>query len=256
MDYQGDSGGGFAPSSQPGSGGRTSTRRSHDEQTVLPVTICMMLASQQVDDKPQLPDGRVLARVRFMAAIRQFNDMSTNIEFEVEDGTGSIKVKEWLDDQKENGKTAELREKTKKEHVYVKVTGQLKDFNGNKQVIADSIRPLSTGNELAHHMIEVVYVEQQHRQKHLQPAFTPGFGQPVGRPLQAAGNAQGDDGLREQILNLMKDAPSDAGLSIMNCVKMLSNSHSESTIRGMFDMLSQEGVIYSTIDEDHYQCAL
>ena len=107
----------------------------------------MMIRAQTVDDRPQLADGRVLHRVRFVAAVRSVEDMSTNIEYEVEDGTGAIKVKEWLDDHKENAKTAELREQTKREHVYIKITGQLKDYNGNKQVVADSIRPLSTGNE-------------------------------------------------------------------------------------------------------------
>eukprot|EP00977_Amphora_coffeiformis_P009700 scaffold2232_cov170-Amphora_coffeaeformis.AAC.2 len=193
MDYQGDAGGGgFAAGSQPGSGGRNSTRRSPDEQTVLPVTIAMMLTSQTVDERPQLQDGRFLHRVRFVAAVRNFEDMSTNILYEVEDGTGMIEVQQWLDDQKENAKTAEMRELTKKEHVYLKITGQLKDYNGKKKVVADGIRPLTTGNELAHHMLEVVYVEQKQKEKQQQPAFTAGFGQPaaVGRPLQPTAHGQ------------------------------------------------------------------
>lgn len=259
MDYQGDSGGGFAPSSQPGSGGRSSTRRSPDEQTILPVTICMMLQSQSVDERPQLQDGRVLHRVRFVAAVRNYEDMSTNIEYDVEDGTGMIKVKEWLDDHKENTKTAEMREKTKKEHVYIKVTGQLKDFNGNKQVVADSIRPLATGNELAHHFLEVVYVEQQNRQKLQQPAFSPGFGQPSGRPLQQASNGQQQgDVLRDKIFELMKKETQngDSGLNINAAVKMLASSHDEGSVRNAFDNMAQEGLIFSTVDEDHYQSAM
>lgn len=255
MDYQGDmSGGGFAPNSQPGSGGRSSTRRSPEEQTVLPVTIAMMLTSRTVDDRPQLQDGRVLHRVRFVAAVRGVEDMSTNVEYEVEDGTGLIKVKEWLDDHKENAKTAEIREQTKKEHVYIKITGQLKDYGGNKQVVADSIRPLNTGNELAHHMLEVVYIEQKHKEKQQQPAFTPGFGQPAtGRPLQNTANGQGDS-LREQILDMIKGNQTDQGLSIDQCIKAMS-AVDQSKIRGMFDILSQEGIIYSTVDDNHFQCA-
>lgn len=254
MDYQGDtSGGGFAPpSSQPGSGGRSSTRRSYDEQTVIPVTVAMMLQSRVVDDRPQLADGRFLHRVRFVAAVRSFEDMSTNVEYEVEDGTGLIKVKEWLDDHKENAKSIEIREQTKREHVYIKVTGQLKDYAGSKQVVADSIRPLTTGNELAHHMLEVVYIEQQTRQKQQQPAFTPGFGQTAGRPLQAAANGE-TDSLKFKILEKVKEyADTDSGLFIEDCFKMLP-TYPESEIRQMFDVLSQEGIIYSTVDENHFQ---
>ena len=254
MDYHGDTGGGgFAPSSQPGSGGRSSTRRSYDEQTVVPVTVAMMLQSRVVDDRPQLPDGRFLHRIRFVAAVRSFEDMSTNVEYEVEDGTGFIKVKEWLDDHKENAKTSEMREETKREHVYIKITGQLKDYAGSKQVVADAIRPLTSGNELTHHMLEVVYMEQQFRQKQQQPVFTPGFGQTASRPLQAAGNGETDT-LRQKVVEMVKNCnDSESGLSIDQCVKMLP-SFPEADIRQTFDVLSQEGVIYSTVDDNHFQC--
>lgn len=220
----------------------------------------MMLMSQSVDERPQLQDGRMINRVRFVAAVRSFEDMSTNIEYEVEDGTGMIKVKEWLDDLKENSKTAEMRDLTKKEHVYIKVTGQLKDFNGHKQVVADSIRPLSTGNELAHHMLDVVYTEQQHRKKQQQPSFTAGFGQPAGRPLhhhQAAnGQHGGGGGIRDKVMEIMREASNpEMGVSMTACAQMLSGSYDASAIREAFDMLAQEGLIYSTIDEEHYQLA-
>ena len=272
MDYQGDAGGGggFASGGggggggPPGSGGRNSTRRSPDEQTVLPVTIAMMLSSRVVDDRPQLHDGRVLHRVRFVAAVRNYEDMSTNVEYEVEDGTGMIKVKEWLDDAKENVKKAELREKTKREHVYIKITGQLKDYGGNKQVVADGIRPLATGNELTHHMLEVVYTEQQQSKTQQAPMFSAGFGQQQqpGRPLQATANiggpagagGNGNDMLREQILEMIKNDTSDQGLNMDRCIKIMSTVN-PSEIRNMFDMLSQEGIIYSTVDENHFQCA-
>lgn len=256
MDYQGDSGGGgggFAPSSQPGSGGRSSTRRSPDEQTVLPATVLMLLQSQTVDDRPQLADGRGVHRVRLVAAVRSFEDMSTNIVYDVEDGTGLIRVKEWLDDHKENAKTAELRERTKKENVYVKITGQLKDYDGNKQIVADSIRPLSSGNELAHHMLDVVHTEQTFRLKQQPAAFTPGFGQAnpaVGRPLQQQAVANSGGGVREALLELMKQSQSEQGVSIVDCAKTLP--FPEATIRQTIDLMSQEGIVYSTIDEDHY----
>ena len=260
LDYQGDTGGGgfSAGGSQPASGGRSSTRRSPDEQTVVPLTVCMLLQATMVDDRPQLTDGRVLHRVRLVGAVRSYEDMSTNIEYQVEDGTGLIRVKQWLDDQKENSKTAELREQTKQEHVYIKITGQLKDYNGNKQIVADSIRPLSTGNELAHHMLEVVYMEQKYRDQQKQPVFAGGFGQPaafrpmptVGSPLQSTGNGQGDN-VQDRVLAAFRSANSEQGINIMECAKMLPNIP-ESTIRQVIENLAAEGTIYSTVDEDHF----
>lgn len=250
MDYQGGTptGGGFG-------GGNTNSegrapRRSYDEQTLIPVTIRMALASHPDSEGTlQLEDGRKLFHIRLVAAVRSVEDFSTNVLYNVEDGTGLIEVKQWLDD-KDCTATVEMRQATLKEHIYVKIIGQVKDYDGKKMILADSVRPLTTGNELTHHMLEVVFSGENVKRKDtfVAPQLTA-----TGAPLQATVN----DGLREAVVTFIRDQGhhSDVGASVQECVKRFVGTFAESEIRKMIADLSAEGHIYSTADEDHYQFA-
>jgi replication factor A2 len=167
MDYGGNSGGGYTSNKFGGGGsqpeasqGGQKARRSYDEQTLIPVTIQMAMKSRPDpsggDGSLLLEDGRKVASVKLVGAVRSVQDFSTNVVYELEDGTGLIEVKQWLDDN-DCTALAELRKQTLQEHIYLKVVGQIKDYEGKKLLVAQSVRPLTTGNELTHHMLQAVY---------------------------------------------------------------------------------------------------
>ena len=182
MDYQGGGGsggygggGGFnnndggnnfgASTPSPGGGGGGGQRRNYDEQTCIPVTARMILASQpDVQDQTQLKleDDRKLYHIKLVGAVRDVEQTSTSVVYNIEDGTGLVEVKQWLD---ETDCTAlqEFREASQKDAIYVKVIGQVKLYNGAKQILASSVRPLNTGNEVTHHFLEVVYSGEKYK---------------------------------------------------------------------------------------------
>jgi len=290
MDYQGgggggggggfqsqSGGGGFAGGGGSQSGGRA--RRSYDEQTCIPATIRMVLSSVPSDPSEggtgslQLDDGRKISRVRIVGAIRSYEDMSTNCLYSIEDGTGLVEVKQWLDDSACSA-VSELRAQTLKEHIYVKVVGTVKDYDGKKQVLADCVRPIKTGNELTHHVLEVVYSGEKHKRATSyvpspQGAFMGGgvgFGGPVGGgvgvPLAAGGGAgsAGGDNLRDAVIHFIRtegDAREE-GVDVQECIRRLTSSgnHTEGAIRNVVSDLAAEGVIYSTFNEDMYKFAM
>ena len=254
------SGGG---SSQRGGGGGSASRKraSYDEQTIQPVTVSLMLQSkpEQLHDSNglQLPDGRNLYHVQFVAAVRSFEDNSTHIMYQMEDGTGGvIGVKQWLEDSSECTGVMDLRRLCCKEHVYLKVVGQLKDYDGTKMVLADSIRPLSTANQITHHFLQVVYQGEMYKKGGAnsfepQSVQQPGFaGTPImkrGAPLISSND--GESALREAVLSSF--AGGDLGNSISNVVDTLRSRYPEEAIRKEINYLSNEGKLYSTIDEEH-----
>lgn len=287
--YGGGGGGGFQQSQggQDGSGGGQ-RRRSYDEQTCIPVTIRMILSARQQagggDDGAEalhLEDGRKLCHVRIVGAVRTFSELSTNVLYQIEDGTGLIDVKQWID---ENACTAlaELRQQTMKDNIYVKIVGSVKDYDGGKQILADSIRPISTGNEISHHMLEVVYTGESHKRRTSyvsapQAGFAGsnavgggvGFGGGVppqmGRPLGVGGgnnNQQGpvEDSMREAVMSFVRNASNEAeeGGNIAVCIQHLTagGKYSEAEIRKCFEDLTAEGHIYSTCDEETFKLAL
>ena len=268
MDYQGGGGGGFdggvssPPGSSGGGGGGGRARRSYDEQTIQPLTIRMALSARDPTGEGAEIDGRKLYHVKIVGAVRSVTPNSSNVVYDIEDGTGLIKVKQWLDEQNECARMAELREQACKENIYVKVVGQIKDYDGQSMLLADSIRPLSTGNELSHHMLDVVYSGEQAKRKNEYVAPQPmmmngGVGFNSSSPMVASNSNATGDQLQDAVLNFFKEqsAESEVGANVQVAIQYLGGQYSEGQLRNAIEALSAEGTLYSTIDEEHYKYA-
>ena len=279
MDYQGDSGGGFTAggrspntSQTPNRGGSGGApRKAYDEQTLIPVTCKIILAatttsSQDGTGDLALPDGRPLHHVKLVGAVRSVENLSTNISYEIEDGTGLMEVKQWTND---NDSTAELEEKeiAARDAQYVRILGTVKDYDGKKTILAHSIRKLRQGDELTHHMLEVVYSSE----RHLRAERIGGMAPPVSMhhhnnmmtattPIQqkAIIMGGGEDGLNESVINYIKveGEKLEVGAPVHKLVQMLAGTYREAEVRSAIDYLASEGHIYSTINEDNYKFAM
>jgi replication factor A2 len=233
----------------------------------------------------ELEDGRVLSNVKLVAAVRSFEESSTNVLYTVEDGTGLFEVKQWVDDSSCTALT-EIRQPTLHENVYVKVIGHVKAYDGRAVLVANSVRRVGTSNELAHHLLEAVYVGERHKRKASSSssaasgmggagsvgsgvgfggaAARPFLGPPSGAPLAAHGSAgQGGAGggrsLADAVLAWVRDRSRDdpnTGANMPDCIRELAgrDGHAEHEIRRAFADLTDEGHIYSTFDENHYTC--
>src|ERR1700712_4256032 len=96
----------------------------------------------------------VALQITFVGQIRSVSKQTTNITYKLDDGTGLIDVKQWLDsDAPEESAKDELSDNT-----YVRVWGRIKAFNGKKHVGAHVIRPVTDFNEIAMHLLEATYV--------------------------------------------------------------------------------------------------
>ena len=280
MDFQGgdggSAGGGYTTNSYGGGGGGTQdtsssdkkARRSYDEQTLIPITIQMAFKAHpdttSGDGSLVLEDGRALHTVKIMGAVRGVEDTSTNIVYTIEDGTGVLEVKQWLDDGESTALRA-IREQTAQDNVYIKVVGQIKDYDGKKILVANSVRPLSTGNELTHHFLEVAYSSEKFkRADSIVPPmmnFNSNTNTIGGNPQGAAGGMMagagaGGSACKQRILALIQehDDDSEEGVSIDTCIQFLSDIP-EAEIRRTLELLSEEGSIYSTVNESCFKFA-
>jgi replication factor A2 len=268
MDYQGDyqgggGGGGFPSNSISPNASQTPSRgarKAYDEQTLIPVTCRMILAatstsSQEGTGALALTDGRPLHHVKLVGAVRSVDNLSTNISYEIEDGTGLIEVKQWMDD---NDCTAvqEEKEAAARDAQYLRIIGQIKDYDGKKSLVAHSIRKIQNGDQLTHHMLEVVYSAQ----KYLRAERIGGMAPPismhhtVSTPIQADNN----DGLKDHIINYFKveGEKLEVGAPVIKLVHLLAGTYREHDVRAAIEDLASEGHIYSTINEDNYKFAM
>ena len=292
MNYEGDTGGGysggggssgggggggfnggFQSSSSQGGGGGSRSRR-YDEQSLIPITASMMLSATSTSNAEgtgnlALRDGRDLHYVKIVGAIRSVEDRSTNVSYEIEDGTGMIVVKQWLDDN-DSQALQEMRQECQKDAIYVKVIGQIKEYDGRKNLVALRVVRLKDANELTYHLLEVVYAGEKHKKMTtivgMPSAGSSGVGfgggglvTGNGVPLQQQQQQQGsDDALRDAIKTFIKNNVfDDRGCHIEKIVNGVSASggYSAAKVTETVNYLASEGDIYSTVDENNYLCS-
>lgn len=261
MDYGNDGGGGGNFGSPGGMGspsGDAPRRRATDEQTLIPVTISMLLKAPEF---AKLDDGREPHQVKLVAAVRDVNKGSTAYTYTVEDGTGVIEVKEWLDDG--NFIMSKIREEAAVDHQYVRIIGKLEQYEGNPQIVAHAVRKVTSGNELTHHFLEVIHEAETHARKDqivgtpsqsMQNMSFSSGGMHTSTPLgMDAGGGDGDKLTNEITDFLSKLGPDVAGGNVFDFLNQCSGQYTEDQVREKFEALAGDGLIYSTIDENHYR---
>jgi len=131
-------------------------RSGANKQSLLPLTIRQLLTSVQshADDVFKV-DGRELAQITIVGLITEVQEQSTFLNYTLDDGTGKIEVRLWLD-QDDNDFTAQ--KSAWREGVYVRVVGHLRSFNNKRSVVGFRIQPIRDYNEITFHLLEVIYV--------------------------------------------------------------------------------------------------
>ncbi|KAM0792330.1 hypothetical protein ACM66B_005013 [Microbotryomycetes sp. NB124-2] len=144
--------GGFMAGSQdsPGGGGK-----SRGPQSLRPVTIYQIQNADQANPDAEFTiDGVEIKDITFVACVRNKNESTTNIAYLIEDGTGQIEARQWIN-AVEDGETqfGDIENNT-----YVRVLGTIKAFGGKRSINCNRIRRVTDMNEINFHMVEVAYV--------------------------------------------------------------------------------------------------
>ncbi|KAF3901506.1 hypothetical protein ABW20_dc0107330 [Dactylellina cionopaga] len=158
----GGGGGGFPTGSQGGS--QASPGKSAAKNTLRPVTIKQILdATNPHDDATFLIDGHEIGNITFVAQIRNIADQETNTTYKMEDGTGTIEVKQFKDnkqavgDMDDEGGTSD-RSTGLQVNAYARVVGNIKQFNNKRNIGTQSVRSVTDFNEIQCHFLEATAV--------------------------------------------------------------------------------------------------
>uniref|UniRef100_A0A8C4N958 Replication protein A2 n=1 Tax=Eptatretus burgeri TaxID=7764 RepID=A0A8C4N958_EPTBU len=212
--------GGFAPpsSTQAERKGRTRV------QQIIACTVSQLLAAKQTEDVFRLGDIE-LNQVTLVGIVRQSEKAPTNILYKVDDMTAEpLDVRQWV------------------------------DVDNKKSLVAFKIRPLEDMNEITTHMLEVVH-DHKSISKSASLADTSSTVRSSTGP--AVGRTMGDsfNGLQQyqsQVLSVIRTARGHSGMSLAE-VKSRLGGVNQTLIQQAIEFLSNEGHIYSTIDEHHYR---
>jgi hypothetical protein len=109
-----------------------------------------------------LVDGQPLHMVKLVRAVCQHEERSTNVFIDIKDSTGLVQVKVWVNEGDKCSMASSLRWAASTDHAYVRVIGKVCKFDGQRQIVANNVRPVSSGNELTHHLLEVLHLYKRH----------------------------------------------------------------------------------------------
>ncbi|KAI0014422.1 replication protein A, subunit RPA32 [Xylariaceae sp. FL0662B] len=149
-----EDGGGFMfGGSQSGSQGA----KPPTDESLRPVTIKQIIDAEMAygSDGSFRIDGIDITQVTFVGMVRSISPQTTNITYKLDDGTGTIEVKQWLDPDRQDD--AGGRPSFQPEQ-YVRVYGRLKSFGNKRHVGAHVMKPVLDFNEVNYHLLEATYV--------------------------------------------------------------------------------------------------
>ncbi|XP_041069645.1 replication protein A 32 kDa subunit [Carcharodon carcharias] len=254
----GAGGGGYLQS--PGgfgspAGGSQSDRKTRSRaQQIVPCTVSQLMSATQVEEIFRIGEVE-LSQVTVVGVIKDAEKAPTNILYKLDDMTAPpMDVRQWVDTDEAGSENIVVPPGS-----YVKVAGHLRSFQNKKSLVAFKIMALEDMNELTSHMLEVV-------QAHLllnKPQPAPGGSLALHTPtrnesamgMYAGGNDALMNGLtsqQSQVLNLIRNCREQEGMSIDYMRRTLKNM-TIVAIKQAVEFLSNEGHIYSTVDEDHFR---
>jgi len=277
-------GGGFIQGSPGNSFGGSpgaftqSTQKKRDTQSLLPVTIKQLNdAAPQAESTGRIKiDGKELAQITLLGVILQVDLQPTNINYMIDDGSGKIQVKVYIDSEDENNSTHTQW----REQMYVRVIGNYRVFNGNVNVIGFQLIPVTDFNEITFHMLQVISCHLKNTKGAAAQQQSGGMG--VGgnqlnfsSPGQAVNNnnnfaaggmgggaaAQQQGGVdpltgfndvQRQVIGIFNQDKSDAGIHIDRVCQALPHIPKPEIMKTI-EFMSNEGHLYSTIDEHHFK---
>lgn len=233
------------------------------------VTIKQLLeATQSHPEAPYQIDGADVNVVYCVGQVRNISTQSTNITYKIDDGTGEIEAKQWIDSTRMDDDNMEVdgqggaagKESTRKKvetNGYAKVVGVIKEFSNKRYIGAHAVRPLTDINELHVHFLEAT--AEHLFFKHGPPPSKNADGT-YGAPAKGvaddynAGGAMGGQPLppmsatARRVYNLLKNEPqSNEGLHMQNISAKLGLPSTEVIKAG--DELMSASLIFSTVDE-------
>jgi replication factor A2 len=192
--------------------------------------------------------------VTVVGQIRNISSQTTNTTYRLDDGTGSIEVKQWVDPaaaEREDPTRAKLVEGT-----YCRAWGKLKSYGENRRHVGSQIiRPVEDMNEVSYHLLEATAVHLFFTRARPGDANAgAGAGATGARQQQAGGGDYGSYDLSAQshvakrvFECLRKSEQTNEGLHQHDISAKLGIDPSEVARAG--DELLSGGLIYTTVDD-------
>ncbi|KAI0810958.1 hypothetical protein BC629DRAFT_1018787 [Irpex lacteus] len=248
--------------SQGGSPGGA-MKRSGIQQSLRPTTIKQLReATQAHADADWHIDDTEIGPVTVVAQVIKINPQATNITYDLDDGTGQIQARHWVDPS-QSGEDDDI-----KEQAYVRIVGNLKSFGNNRFINAIHIRPVKDHHEQYFHILDactVTLIVQRgpppRPGEELKPRLPTSTSNGNAYTAQASGAGVQHDAYahlpptQRKIVNfILAQANHTEGVHIAAIARAVGGD--AVAISNALDALMDDGHVYTTSDESHYDVSI
>jgi replication factor A2 len=243
------------------SGVAASPQRKTNDSSVRPVTIKQI--EQAVHNGSNFTiDDKQVSQITLVALVLQVDAQSTYVTYTVDDGTGHVNAKLYVEHD-----AAALRASSIREGMYVRMYGSMNSFQKAKTLTMYRVTPIEDFNEVTFHYLDAIATHLYHTKGPLpsadgkvsaatnnamfqqQQQLQTFSSAPIGQQSDEFSPAQ------KAVLSVFQaDAENPVGTTLESVVKGLSSQFTPLQVQSAIEHLTGEGHLYTTVDEYHYKC--
>ncbi|GAB5360797.1 hypothetical protein AAMO2058_000658300 [Amorphochlora amoebiformis] len=251
--------GGFSSSQMSQAVGSPNGQQKGRNQSMTPITCKQAREAKAIDGSSFTIDGQTIAQVRVVGLILNVDHESTQSSYGIDDGSGQLTVKMYRNDD------AEDLDQHCREDIYVRVVGTMRELAGQRIVVAFQIQPLKSMNEITLHNLDVIHTHlrntkgplesKKNRKAAANNNLYNEHGDSMYKKSSSEAQVEGMDNVQQEVLQAFKSIGSakEQGASVNEVIQRL-RKFDPVKIREAVDFLSNEGHLYSTLDETHFKC--
>jgi len=220
---------------------------------IVPLTT-KSIREMNPDDSGFKLNGKDVNQVTIVGSIVHHEQSQMCNTYQLDDTYGVVSVKNWITgDGDENDESAQNEDKVFEVGTYVRVFAQLRSFQKTVTLNVLNMRAIEDMNEITTHMLECLLYKKKCQA--MNQGQNTGSVQSYGSVKPGNNfndNPNGFDNIQSQVWSLVHNSQAAEGISVQ-AIKQSLSGLSEAQIRKAIEFLSNEGHIYSTINDDHFR---
>lgn len=237
-------------------GGGGGGGRGSQQVRLLPVT-CKQVAAAVADGEVFRIDGQETSHVTLVGQLCLCVQQANYILVTLDDGTGLAEVQYWIDAAAPAA--AQIKELCSGNN-YLRIFGNLREFQGRKDILAQRIQAVNNFDEVTFHMLQCVATHLANTRGPLTPSVPARYGAAQAAGTGADTGAVGSDGtaypsnVHHMVHEIVRADHSTNGIAISEICAKLAGTATEAKINEAIDYFMSQGIFWHGVDRGYVKC--
>jgi len=229
-------------------GGKETGFSGSQQVHLLPVT-CKQVNGAILDGERFLIDNQELSHITLVGQMSHCLVQANYILVTLDDGTGLVNVKYWVDPT--SPATAQVKELCSANN-YLRIYGNIRSFNGQRDVLAQRIQAVNDFSEVTFHMLQCIATHLANTRGPLTASVEPKYNPQTN--VSDTGMSYPSN-VHHMVHEIVHADSSANGQDIRDIYSKLAGVTTEAKINEAVSWFIDAGVFFYGIDKNHYKCS-